>query len=165
MWDRRHESYALLRRLPQTFSHMDVFRRNIFDPYPSASPDTFTLIEWSFAGIAAIGEELAALVGASVIFLDVPAADIRQLEDVTLDAYIEGLRDAGWKGDPELARAGYRASIGLRYGVAPLRFIVPEMLAGSMSPEVLDMLGRPEDVIIATAIAFNTWLAGLEIEE
>jgi hypothetical protein len=162
MWNHRHESYALLRRLPQTFCHMDAFRRNIFDPYPAGLLETFTLIDWSFSGIAAIGEELAALVGASFAFMEVSAADIKQLEDMALAAYIAGLRDAGWRGDPQLARAGYRASIGLRYGVGGLRFAVPNILAGTISPELVEMLGHPEDEISANLLAFNIWLTAVE---
>jgi hypothetical protein len=160
MWNDRHASYALLRQLPQTFCHLDVFRRNIFDPYPAGSSGKCTLIDWSFSGVATIGEELAALVGASFAFMEVPAANIKQLEGTALAAYIAGLNDVGWQGDPELARAGYRASVGLRYGVSPLRFILPQILAGSMSPETLEMLGHPEDEVRANFLAFNIWVTG-----
>lgn len=159
LWADRHATYAFLARSPQTFCHLDVFRKNIFyHPSPNGSGRT-VLVDWSFTGIAALGEETAPLVAASVAFMEVPIADIRQLEELVLDAYLDGLLDAGWTADPEVIRDVYVASVGLRYGVSPVRFILPRMLDRTFVPVIEQMLGHPIEKIVANLAAFYEWLA------
>lgn len=159
LWTVRHAIYASLEQLPQTFCHLDVFRRNIFYHAGTNGSARTVLVDWSFAGIAALGEEIAPLVAASVSFMEVPVTDIRQLEEIVLHAYLDGLRDAGWRGDPEQVRDVYVATVGLRYGVGPVRFIVPRLLDDSFTPVIEQMLGRPIDEITANLSAFYDWLA------
>src|SRR5690606_7261739 len=64
LWRQRHALYAELQRLPQTFCHLDAFSRNIFVREQIGEPDDTILIDWSYAGIGAIGEDLVPLVGA-----------------------------------------------------------------------------------------------------
>jgi hypothetical protein len=45
--------------------------------------------------------------------------DLDELEDVVLAGYVEGLADAGWRGDERLVRLGYTAGIAMRWGCAP----------------------------------------------
>jgi hypothetical protein len=76
-------------------------------------------VDWAFVGRGAIGEELVPLVHASVITFDVDFNKIQELEDIVIDGYLKGLRDAGWWGDTKLVRLGYAAS-SLRYRFADL---------------------------------------------
>jgi hypothetical protein len=43
----------------------------------------------------------------------------QELEEIVLDGYLEGLRDAGWLGDPQQVRLGYTA--------ASVRYLFPEL--------------------------------------
>jgi hypothetical protein len=42
--------------------------------------------------------------------------DLLPLTEQCLDGYAEGLADAGWRGDPHLARIGFGVATALRYG-------------------------------------------------
>jgi hypothetical protein len=74
-------------------------------------------VDWSFAGIAAVGEEIATLVNGSVAFGGVDPGDEIELERIVLEGYLEGLQDAGWRGNPDLVRFGYAATLYWRYAV------------------------------------------------
>ena len=116
IWDERAQFLDALKRLPQVFCHRDAFRRNLFLRPDSADTDRLVAIDWAFAGPAAVGEELAPLVLAGIAFFEVEPSIMGDLEQVAFDAYLEGLRDAGWQGDPRIVRLGYAASAALQFG-------------------------------------------------
>lgn len=51
---------------------------------------------------------------------DVELSLARELNELAIAGYLDGLRDAGWKGDPRLARFGYLAASILRYSLFPM---------------------------------------------
>lgn len=120
LWVERERFLRAIERLPQTFCHLDVFRRNMFARRGADGQNQTVLIDWSFAGIAAIGEELACLIVASVELFEVEVARAVELDRIVFDGYLAGLRDAGWQGDPRQVRFGFVASAVLRYGVGTL---------------------------------------------
>jgi hypothetical protein len=119
LWEERNFFLDALNRLPQTLCHLDIFRRNLFARKTADGGDQTVAIDWAFVGTGAIGEELVPLVLASVAFNEVGLDQAQALEDIVFDGYLEGLRDAGWRGDPRQARLGYTA--------ASLRFSFPEL--------------------------------------
>ncbi len=105
---------ALLRKvedLPQTFCHFDAIRRNL---YRSEGTRTVAL-DWEWAGIGALGEDLAPLVAGSLCMGDAAAADGRHLDAVAFTGYMDGLLEAGWRGDAAEVRFAYSAASALRY--------------------------------------------------
>ena len=66
-------------------------------------------IDWTFAGVGVLGQELAAFVFGSLIFQEVDLSAAGDLEELALTHYLEGLADAGWQGDPRTVRLGYNA--------------------------------------------------------
>jgi hypothetical protein len=123
IWHERSDLYAALDGLTKTVCHLDAFPRNIFlrDDDPAGE---MVLIDWSYTGLGVIGEEMAPLIAASLYFGELSADQASSLEAVVLDAYMSGLRDSGWHGDPELVRLGYLIALVLRYGVG----CVPQMV-------------------------------------
>ena len=90
-------------------------------------------IDWGMSGIGAVGSEIAPTVGSTVFwFQGVDAAQLPELEETVLDGYLQGLRQAGWRGDPRLAHLGYLCTVALRYG--PL-IASPEVMAAGMGKE------------------------------
>jgi hypothetical protein len=130
IWEERHAILEAIERLPQTFCHLDAFRRNLFSRRAADGRDRVVAVDWSMAGIAAVGEEIAPLVNGSVGFGAVSPADELELEQIVLEGYLEGLGDAGWRGNPDLVRFGYAATLYWRYAVGG--FI------GEMIPWMLD---------------------------
>jgi hypothetical protein len=115
LWRRREVLLDLLDRLPQTLVHGDADRRNLFARLGPAGDETVA-IDWAFTGVAAVGEEVVNLVVASVLWFQADAAALPDLADRCLEGYVAGLADAGWRGDPRLARAGFVVAAALRYG-------------------------------------------------
>jgi hypothetical protein len=111
-WDERDTILDVLENLPQVFCHQDAFRRNLF-----ARQGKTVSIDWAYMGNAAIGAELVALVAGSIGFFEIPAERVKELDHLCFEAYLQGLADAGWKGDPKLVRTGYVVSCMLRYPI------------------------------------------------
>ena len=111
--------YAVLNALPHTFCHLDVFHSNLMARPCDGGVEQIVLVDWSFAGMAPIGAEIAPLVAASPIFSGEDASRMPEMEEATFEGYCDGLRDSGWDRDRRLARLGYLASIAVRYGLIP----------------------------------------------
>jgi Phosphotransferase enzyme family len=120
LWRSYEKLFAALDHLPQTFCHLDAYRPNLFlRPDPHGSDQTVA-VDWVFTGIAAVGEEIANLLAASLIWFEYKAAGVRDLDEAVFGGYLEGLREAGWQGDAHLARLGYTAACALRWGIVGL---------------------------------------------
>lgn len=161
LWATRHTRYALLDQLPQTFCHLDAFRRNLFLRRGPNGEEATVLIDWAFAGLAGVGEDLAPLVAGTVSFMGVPVDVARQLEALALESYTEGLRDTGWLGDPELVRRGYETAAAMRYGVGVVRLLPSLLLDERLHPVLEQLFGSPMSKIVMHLAAVNDWLADL----
>jgi aminoglycoside/choline kinase family phosphotransferase len=117
VWEEREVFYQALENLPQVFCHRDVFGRNLIDQQGET-----VLIDWAYAGIGALGEELTPLVQATYLWHEVGKEAYKELEEGVLYGYLEGLRQAGWQGDAKWVRLGYAASSALRYTTGSIRF-------------------------------------------
>ena len=146
LWEERGRFLDALERLPQTLCHLDLFRRNLFARKMGNGDYQTLAVDWAFAGQAAIGEEIVPLVLGSVALMEVDIALAQALEDVVFEGYLEGLRDAGWRGDPQQVRLGYTAA-SLRYMFADLWRAVPIMLDESQHGLYLQAFGRSAEEI------------------
>jgi hypothetical protein len=148
LWREREQWLIALDRLPHTLCHQDGFRRNLVArDRPGGEAETVAL-DWAFVGISPLGSELAALVQASVAFLEVAPADAGALEELCVDRYLTGLTDAGWAGDPALVRLGYALSSLLRYPLGCVRLLLPALLDTHLHAGIEQTLGRPFEEIV-----------------
>ena len=99
---------------------MDAYRPNLFIRRDVHGMDPKVAIDWVFAGIGGIGEEIANLLAASLIWFEHDAAEARDLDMVIFTGYLDGLREACWQGDLRVARLGYTAACALRWGLVGL---------------------------------------------
>jgi hypothetical protein len=129
VWDERGHILDRLEALPQVLCHQDAFRRNLF----ARAGKTYA-IDWGYMGIAPVGTELVALVAASLGFFEIPAVKVQELDRQCFEGYMQGLREAGWHGDPKLVRTGYALGLMMRY---PIGGQVGELL-----PAFLEKTGR-----------------------
>jgi hypothetical protein len=104
--EEREWFFSLMERLPRTLCHLDVWPKNLF----AAKDGTFALVDWSFVGEGALGEDVGNLVPDSVFDLFVAARDLPDLDREVFTGYVSGLREAGWEGDERLVRLGMCAS-------------------------------------------------------
>jgi hypothetical protein len=160
----RHGWFDAIDALPRTFCHLDAFPRNVF---LRTGPDgglTLSLIDWSFTGIAAAGEEIVALVSSSILFGEAAGIAEETLDETVFAAYIAGLRDAGWHGDERLTRMAYTGSLAMRYLIGPLRILPPVLASGNVEPKIEAMFGISYDAFRERVDRHNAWAWGLADE-
>jgi Phosphotransferase enzyme family len=118
LWEQREGLFAGLDRLPTCFCHHDAFRRNLMLRPTADGTDELVAIDWSFVGSGKVGQETAMTTTGALEFLEVPAANARELDQAVFDGYVAGLREAGWQGDLQPARFGYTATAALNFALA-----------------------------------------------
>jgi hypothetical protein len=146
LWEERSLYLDALDRLPQTLCHLDLYRRNLFARQTAHGADQTVAVDWAFVGWGAIGEELVPLVLASIAFFEIELDQAQVLEEIVFEGYLEGLRDAGWRGDPRQVRLGYAAG-SLRFRFAELNRTMEILLDESRHPFVEQAFGRSVEEI------------------
>jgi hypothetical protein len=159
LWDERHALVNALRSLPVTLCHHDAGRRNLAARQAMGIERTGA-IDWQMLGTGHLGEEPAAMLAVSLQFLDVPSADIPAFEQVVLEGYVEGLRDAGWRGDPSLVRHGFAITASLLLGVGGAGAWFT-WIRHSGTDTVERIVGRPADDIAAQWSELQPYLLDL----
>jgi hypothetical protein len=119
LWEERGFYLDALDRLPQTICHFDIFSRNLFARTTADGDDQTVVIDWAFVGRGAIGADLSTLVWMSAALGGVGLDRAQVLKEIVMDGYLEGLRQAGWRGDAQQVRLGYAA--------ACVRYLFPEI--------------------------------------
>jgi hypothetical protein len=147
LWRNRDALYDALDALPQTFCHQDIFPRNVF-VVAGKQGEYSVVIDWAFSGLGPVGQDLAALVVASLAFFEADQACADELEARCLQGYLSGLEDSGWHESAENVEFGYLASAVLRYGVGGIGPLLTLTLNESMHGLVEEGFGRPlSDVV------------------
>jgi hypothetical protein len=144
LWENRQTILDRLAHLPQTMCHLDAHRGNL-----NWAGDKLALLDWAFVGSGAIGEELAAFVGATLLLDYVPLADADRLEQAAFAGYIAGLRAAGWSGDEALIWDAYRCAMPLRYAHMSVASMVRTALQPNYATEWEQKTGKSLDDILA----------------
>jgi hypothetical protein len=151
LWADRDALLAVADRLPQVLGHGDLHPRNILLP---PDGEDIVAVDWGFCGPAPLGADLGDLVRSPAWFCDIEVDAIPAVEAAALAAYEDGLRDAGWVGDPRLVRLGYGLHVALRAATCipgwASFMLGPERAASS---EVL--YGRPVEAILDAWVALE----------
>jgi hypothetical protein len=144
LWKARERLLHVRRQLPLTFCHHDAFRRNLLTQRDPDGRQKTVLIDWSRAGTGVMGEELVPLFATSLKFIPVDRDRSPELDAAIFTNYIDGLRESGWRGDPELVRFGFTATAALKCGVADPAIKLPNVARriaslppGTESPRIL----------------------------
>jgi hypothetical protein len=142
LWAEREDFLGVLDRLPQTFCHHDAFRRNLFARRGTGGVEQTVAIDWAFAGIGAVGADLAPLVIGSLLFFEVSGATHQELAEAALAEYMTGLRDVGWTGDEILVRLGFLSTAALLYTVGAVGLTLTIVGDSSHYAAVEQSMGR-----------------------
>lgn len=110
VWAARDRLRDRQRSLPRTVCHFDPTPGNLFARETAEGWETVA-IDWEFCGVGPVGADAALLVAASPVAGHADVERLPALDDRVFDAYLEGLRDTGWDGDPDLVRAGYASTM------------------------------------------------------
>ena len=140
-WSSRHRLLEAYERLPQTLCHQDAWRGNWIVPDIALDAD-MVLVDWAVAGRGVLGSDLGDLAVAEhgTLLDSISLADI---DDTVFDAYLAGLREAGWPAGRNQVRFAYTTFAALKYGclLIWLRNVLDETLRGDLER----VLGRPID--------------------
>ena len=107
LWQERASFFEALEKLPKTLQHTDSGHRNLLARRGKDGYEETVALDWALVGIGTIGEEITPLVCSTLMWFGVEATHASKLETTIFTGYLQGLRDAGWDGDPELVRLGY----------------------------------------------------------
>jgi hypothetical protein len=146
LFEARHTLLDGLDRLPQTFTHRDLWPANVL-VRRSEGAEEFVAIDWMLAGAGALGEDAAGLVGPTVWHFLIEPADLGAVEAVVVDGYLEGLDDGGWRGDAAMVRFGYAATLALRFGLLIPPWLASWLTADEQRAWAEQKFGRPIDAI------------------
>jgi len=94
----------------RTLCHLDVWPANLVD-----DDGTSVLLDWSFAGDGAIGEDVANLIVDSFTDGLMSVALLPELVAMATQEYIAGLRDGGWSGSSEAVQLAIAACGAAKY--------------------------------------------------
>lgn len=154
LWTERESLLSVLERQPQAFCHLDAYLGNLFLREHAGEQQTVA-IDWAFAGMAAPGEELSALVVGTALVGFGDVATIKRAEQRAMDGYLAGLDAAGWKGDPRCVRLAYLASAALRYGFLGTELPLRALLEPGYRNEAVRRLGRPWERLVEQRAALT----------
>jgi Phosphotransferase enzyme family len=107
--DRMPKLVAAFETLPVTLSHNDSWRTNVL----LAADGRIVLIDWAWVGLSPLGVDLGMLTCATHFFFGAAPEELAAFDRTVFPAYLEGLRDSGWKGDPREIRFVYTTTAGL----------------------------------------------------
>lgn len=96
---------GIMETLPRALSHLDHWPANV-----RSSGRNSALFDWAFTGDGALGEDIGNYIPDTFFDLFLPAARLPELASAVYEAYVDGLRESGWRGDERLVRLGVCAS-------------------------------------------------------
>jgi hypothetical protein len=137
IWDERERFIQALEKLPKVFTHGDAQPRNLFIRKNVEGEPELTAIDWALCGSYPIGAEIVQMIVFAIQFREIKVEAMTDLSEAVLFAYILGLRDVGWKGDPDWVRLGYQAYLLMSWGIG-----LPGNLAWGLSDELLPHIER-----------------------
>jgi hypothetical protein len=111
VWEGRETLLAVVESAPQTVVHCDFWPMNLI-----VTDDASTYaIDWSQVGIGAVAQDVDQMTLDPVWMQVRPDTDPRQLERLVLNAYIDGLVDAGFEVNGQDVWQWYAAAAGVHY--------------------------------------------------
>lgn len=111
LWEDHDTLLDVLEQFPQTFCHLDAWRRNLF----ADSDHRLIVIDWAYPGLGAIATDIGDLFAASFGIFGVEPCDPRTLDTAIFEGYLEGLAVAGWRGDRRMVRCAFAIFTALKY--------------------------------------------------
>ena len=153
---------ALTEPAERTLCHLDVWPANLVDDAGAS-----VLLDWSFTGDGAVGEDVANLVVDSFTDGLMDIALLPELADRATDGYINGLRDGGWSGSADSVRTAVgvagplRGRGGQQHGTRGIGSPGPVHLFGRAVRDDLGARSYGQDASAAAAVRRLTGLVTL----
>lgn len=117
-----------LNRLPRVFAHQDIHSGNVYMDLSNGYVQ-LVMIDWQFASISGVGEELGRMFGL-ILRKHMDVDKIYEHKEALVQCYLEGLNEAGWKGNADCVRFGFTVTASLRFVM-----IVDKLLITMQKPD------------------------------
>ncbi|WP_170609095.1 phosphotransferase [Ruegeria arenilitoris] len=148
LWNNIDLLQAALSDLPKCFCHHDAFNRNLLFCETDEGESEIVAIDWAFAGYGVVGEDLAAAVGASLMFLDTKSECASDLTERMFSSYLCGLRDENWADVSADVRLGFCATIAMMFALGAIGPWLPLLRDPELEPVVKGITGADPDQFI-----------------
>ena len=102
---------GLIESLPRTLCHLDCWANNAI----AADDGTDVLVDWSFVGEGAVGEDMGNWVPDSIFDFFLQPEIFTTLDRTVWSNYADGLDRSGWPYDPDVARLAMTAAGVMKY--------------------------------------------------
>ncbi|GAA0339987.1 hypothetical protein GCM10008967_32970 [Bacillus carboniphilus] len=131
----------MLKKLPQVLSHQDLSQQNM---YMDPNGENFKLIDWQYLSISSVGEELGKLFGVALSQDDIPIDRAEEYMELLFSHYVEGLGEAGWRGDTTIPMYSYYLSFACRsfWEVPKLIKLLAEPKVKPIEPDKLNLVSE-----------------------
>jgi len=102
-------------------------------------------IDWAGVGLAGLSVDAAQLAVATLVFDEFAGMSASAFAEHVFDAYLDGLRDAGWRGTRDIARLGFAAFGVVRWAINVAGLILENLATDDpgVHTETESWLGRP----------------------
>jgi hypothetical protein len=114
LWDSRERLLAAFECLPKTVCHQDAWRGNLFAGV-GGKDDELVVIDWAYFGWGVAGTDLGDLAVAGYEMLP-SNLSLAEIDGAVFEAYLAGLREAGWPARRNEVRFAYTTFAALKYG-------------------------------------------------
>ena len=161
LWSQTDRLLQAFERLPVCYCHHDAFCRNLLHRTNKAGGPETVAIDWALTGYGRLGEEVGVTIAVALEFLDVAIDQARELDQAVFTAYLEGLHDAGWRGDARLARLGCTTNALIVTGLMWNLFFLEQLQQPAGRDLLTGMIQRPFDDIVAHYAAMFAFLFDL----
>ena len=158
LWAEREVFQNVLERMPKTFCHGDFNYNNLMARSLPDGTDQTVVVDWQYAGVRPIGEDIGGLIAdSSVIPVRRKAAEPEVFTELILESYLEGIREGGWKGDLRIPRLACIAILALPWTLnlfLGLNGLLREPLAEETRPQAekkLDDYVRMQEFLFGLA--------------
>ncbi|MCE7985468.1 MAG: hypothetical protein DYG89_30200 [Caldilinea sp. CFX5] len=149
LWSQTERLLHAFERLPVCYCHHDAFCRNLLPRTNHDGQRETVAIDWALTGYGRIGEEVGVTIAVALEFLDVAIDQARNFDQAVFAGYLDGLRDAGWRGDARLARLGCTTNALIVTGLMWNLFFLEQLQQPTGRDLLTGMIKRPFDDIVA----------------
>lgn len=127
---RQHQNdyFHVLKTLTRVVSHHDLSKQNMY------INRELTVIDWQYLSVSGLGEDLGKMFGVAMSQDDIPVHEAWHYQEQLFEEYLEGLKLAGWKGNPLLPKLGFFLSVAFRSAWEMPKLI--KLLANSSANEL-----------------------------
>jgi hypothetical protein len=150
LWADAEGLTAMAETAEQTLCHLDVWPANLID-----RDGMSVMLDWSFAGRGAVGEDVANLIIDSCADGLMEMALLPEIAESATDGYLRGLRDGGWTGSSDAVRTTIAAC-----GAAKYSWFAP-MVAARAARDHIGPSSYGQDTSAAAAVHRMTRLVVL----